>query len=112
MHNTSQLAIRALEYASEHVREEFSKLPDSGEVTEKVLNKLRNTFENPPTSGFEAIIHKTFTDDEVRVALFQPSVEQVWIYVALLEVGIAAPLNHSFRKLMSLVLSLIFLIHR
>jgi aspartyl/asparaginyl beta-hydroxylase (cupin superfamily) len=109
----SQSATQALDIALIIVRNEFSKLPDDGDaISEKVCNKLKTTFEKPPTAEFEAIIHKNFSDDEVRVVLFNPSIDQAWFYVAILQVGAAVPVHHNFRKLMSLALSLIFMIHR
>ena len=107
-----QLAIQSLDHAVKLVREEFARLPDGDAVAEKVLQKLQQTFDHPPTSDYEIIMHKNFTDDEVRCALFHPNVDQVWYYSAVFSVGLSLPSDHKYRKLLSLHLTLIYLIHR
>ena len=105
-------ALNALEEAKRQVREEFHKIPDSQEMTIKVCEKLQQTFDNPPVSDFEFFANKPFSADEVRVCLFKPRVEQIPFLVQGLRVGLNMAKGHNLRKLASLLLTLVYLVHR
>jgi hypothetical protein len=112
MDKSHQLALDSFDKAAVAVREEFSKLPDGYDVSNRVVLKLQGTFDRPPVGDYEFIIRKTFTEDEVRSVLFQPTPDQVWYFTAVFTAGLAVPKDHSFRRLLSLHLTLVFLIHR
>lgn len=102
----------ALAQAQQQVRDEFAKIPDSEEMTVKVCEKLQQTYDNPPIVDFEFLLNKPFTADEVRVCLFKPREDQVLYLVQGLKVGLTLPKGHNIRKLASLLLTLIYLVHR
>ena len=109
--NRSRLANDALDHVIEGVELEFKNVVDGGTMTKKISDRFRDTFNCPPVTEFEFLFHKTFSDDEVIVALFQPQEEQMAFFALILEAAMV-PSPVSLANLRSLVLSLIFLIHR
>lgn len=101
-----------LEEAIAVVRQEFANVPDNEGLIRKVTDKLCQTYENPPVKDFEVVIQKPFTTDEVRTALFAPLEDQIPYYSSLLLASVEAPIGHPLIKTGSLLLTLIYLIHR
>jgi hypothetical protein len=67
----------AYEYTLAKVEQEYHDVQDGSTLWEKIKKKLWETFSSPPTTEFETILRKNFTDDEVRVALFKPLDDQI-----------------------------------
>jgi hypothetical protein len=109
---SSNEVLAAFESVLPIVSKEFESLPDSGEMISKLKQKFTATFENPPVIDFEMFAQKRFAGDEVRIALFRPLPEQVPYYAKGLIAGSNAPKDHSLRKTASLLLTLIYLVHR
>lgn len=110
--NPQQEAIEALQSVIQVVEKEFESLPDGKILTEKVITKLKNTFDHPPREDFEFIIQKTFSENEVRIVLFNPRIEQTVYLVKCLQAAVNVPADHKLRKLGGLVMTLIYLSHR
>lgn len=94
------------------IREEFEKIPDGGPLIEKVSSRLQKTYDEPPIEDFEFATRKTFTKEELQTALFHPLDEQIAYYPALLTVSASTGPEHSVRKTASLILTLVYLVHR
>lgn len=108
----AQQHVLAFECACEVIRREYAQMDDGVELGERIIKGLRLSFDDPPVEEFEQILHKRFTADEVRVAVFDPMEEQIAFYPMLLAATEAAPEGHALRKLQGLVLSSIFLLHK
>lgn len=109
--NRSRLANDALDHVIEGVENEFKNVADGEAMIKKIGDRFRDTFNCPPVSEFEFLFHKNFSDDEVIVALFQPQEEQMSYFPLILEAA-SVPSPVSLSNLRSLILSLIFLVHR
>lgn len=109
--NRSRLANDALDHVIEGVESEFKNVVDGEAMTKKVTERFRDAFNCPPVTEFEFLFHKNFTDEEVIVALFQPQEEQMSYFPLILEAAVA-PSPVPLTNLRSLVLSLVFLVHR
>jgi hypothetical protein len=101
-----------LDSALEIVKLEFANLPNKDEFVEKVAARLTKTYHSPPVKDFEILFQKPFTDDEVRTALFSPLDTQVKFYPMMLLVSSEIPASNPIKKTASLMLTLIFLLHR
>jgi len=110
--NTQQQAIDSFQHALQLIGKEFESLTDGKLLTEKVTTKLQATFDHPPKEDFEFIVHKNFTEDELRITLFNPRVEQIAHLAKCLQVSVNVPSDHRLRKLGGLILTLIYLVHR
>jgi hypothetical protein len=94
------------------IEKEFENLPDSKEMIEKLRTKLNATFQKPPRDDFEFFGGKRFSNDEIRVALFRPLPEQVSFLSRGLFASLSVPKDHSLKKTSSLILTLVYLVHR
>eukprot|EP01038_Epipyxis_sp_PR26KG_P006445 gene6445-8866_t len=102
----------SFQYALNQVKVEYTDLlKEEPEAVNKIINKLTNTFNNPPVNEIEFIIHKTFSVDEIRVVLFRPLDDHISYYPLLLTTLESLPLK-ELQSLKPLVLSLIYLVHR
>jgi hypothetical protein len=110
--NPRQEAIEALQCVTQVVEKEFESLPDGKVLTEKVIAKLQNTFDHPPREDFEFVVQKTISEDEVRIVLFNPRIEQVAYLAKCLQAAVNVPADHKLRKLGGLIMTLIYLSHR
>ena len=102
----------ALNHTLSCVAAEFKDMTDGSEMIAKISKRFKDAYREPPTKDFEFVLQKAFTDDEVRVALFKPKEEQIDHYVKLLTAISQLPAAHPLSKLLSLLISLIFLVHR
>ena len=111
MSNMSE-ATQALNYALKRIEDEFKELPDGQDMIDKITNKFVQTSNSPPRSDFEFVLHKTFTDDEVCIALFKPREEQVSYFPTILAAANSMPMGHPLTRNSPLLISLLFLVHR
>lgn len=102
----------ALDWAIKRIEEEFKDVPDGQEMVDKLTAKFVQTSNEPPRQDFEFILRKSFTDDEVCVALFRPHEDQVHYFAALLAAAQELPQGNPVSKLIPLLVSLLFLVHR
>lgn len=91
---------------------EFEQLPDSKELSEKVCKKLQNTYDNPPKRDFEILLQKVFSDDELRLFLFDPLDFQIEYFSRGIKNSLQFPAENPLRKAGSLLLTIIYLYHR
>lgn len=101
-----------LEEAIAIVKKEFENVPENDSLIEKVVGKLQQTNDNPPIKDFEVVINKPFTLDEVRTVLFAPLEEQIPYYSLMLTAAFDSPIGHPLKKTGSLLITLVYLIHR
>jgi hypothetical protein len=104
--------MKMLQEAIDVIKKEFENVPDSEQLTEKVVAKLQQTYDAPPVKDFEVVVNKPFTADEVRTTLFAPQENQIPYYSVILLAAIEAPIGHPLSKTGSLLLTLMYLIHR
>ena len=110
----SSAARAAFDHAVEEVRKDYKDIEDGSALLEKIVTSFEKTFANPHVTDFERIIGKTFTREEVIVALFHPREEQIRYYPIILHVTTQLPKGSTFvdSRTQGMVLSLIFLVHR
>ncbi len=94
------------------ISKEFENMPDGKQILEKLIQRFTSMFENPPQQDFEFFGCKRFALDEIRITLFRPLPDQVTFFSRGLLAGLNAPKDHSLKKTSSLLLTLIYLVHR
>lgn len=104
----SREACVALDYVTAAVQREFN---DVAEDAAMITDSFRDVFRKPPVREFEYLFHKKFTEDEVIVSLFHPKEEQFTYFPKILQAS-SQPSVIPLGNLRSLVLSLVFLVHR
>ncbi len=109
--SSSSVAQIALECALKTIENEFKEVPDGHEMIMVLQRRFLETFKNPPRKEFEFIFSKNFSDDEVNVALFKPEESQLK-YFPLILLASGVPSVVPLANLRSLIISLIFLVHR
>jgi hypothetical protein len=60
-----------------NLQQDYEKIPEGGDLFQKISKRFVDCFNNPPTKEFEFIIQKNFTDEEVLSCLFCPTSDQV-----------------------------------
>lgn len=110
--NLSAEFLELLLPALKAAQEEFGKMPNSEELVEKVSNKFRSTCNAPPIEDFEFALQKNFSSLEVCTILFSPLEEQIPYYSTLWSLSQSLSAVHNLKKTATLMLSLVYLIHR
>lgn len=110
--SVTQEATSALDWVLKRIETEFKDVPDSQEMVDKLTAKFVQTSNSPPRQDFEYVLNKTFTDDEVVIALFRPREEQVPYFAEMLLAAQELPAGNPVSKLCPLLVSLLFLVHR
>jgi hypothetical protein len=102
----------ALSAALESISKDYDEIEGGSEMIRKISQKFGRIFDNPPREEFEVLLGKSFSENEVRVALFQPLEEQFKYFPLILMNTTGAPETSPLGKCRHLVLSLAFLVHR
>ncbi len=112
MDNTPTEAGDALAHAVKMMEEGFKNVPDGTEMVQRLSERFSAAYRSPPVEDFEFLLNKRFSNDEVRIALFKPREEQFMYYSLILSLTAALPADHKLDKIKSLVLTLMFLVHK
>jgi hypothetical protein len=100
------------------IREEYGAISagagggDPEEMISNIVTKFESVYSNPPAATFETVLNETFPDNEtLRSLLFAPAECDVWLFVSGLgnDCVLETPEEN---KLRSLLLALIYLVHR
>ena len=123
-----------LNYAIKQIEQEYKDIPDSDNIVEKVIDRIIQASNNPPINDFELILNIKFDNkDEINTILFHPTTEKHYQYYAMFlnksqqqqqqyylnnendnknNIINNDNSNNSISKTCSLLITLIFLIHR
>lgn len=127
--NSTNTTTSVLNYAIKQIEQEYKDIPDSDNIVEKVIDRIIQASNNPPINDFELILNVKFEDrDDINTILFHPITDKHYQYYAMF-LNKAQQLyylndennninndnnknNNSISKTCSLLITLIFLIHR
>lgn len=124
-----------LNYAIKQIEQEYKDIPDSDNIVEKVIDRIIQASNNPPINDFELILNIKFDNrDDINTILFHPTTEKHYQYYAMFLnksqqqqqqqyylnnendnnkiINNDNNYNNSISKTCSLLITLIFLIHR
>lgn len=117
IHSTSTTT-SVLNYAIKQIEQEYKDIPDSDNIVEKVIDRIIQASNNPPINDFELIFSIKFDDrEEINTILFHPSTDKHYQYYAMFlnksqQQYFLNNNDNSISKTCSLLITLIFLIHR
>jgi len=122
--NRTNTTTSVLNYAIKQIEQEYKDIPDSDNIVEKVIDRIIQASNNPPINDFEFILNVKFEDiDDINTILFHPITDKHYQYYALFLNKAQQhennninndnnKNNNSISKTCSLLITLIFLIHR
>ena len=118
---SGQTTTMVLNHAIKQIENEYKDIPDGDSIVEKIIDRIVQASNNPPIEDFKVILNLKFDDiDEINIILFHPTTNTHYQYYATFlyksqqyNNDIDTVMNkNSVNKTCSLLITLMFLIHR